>query len=122
MKQLVTYGLVGAVSSLIYLLVTVVLSEFVAVRPVSASAIGYCASFAFSFLMNHYVVFQSKKSPRGTLVKFSVVSAVGIALTSLIMIAATDLFSLNYAYGVAMVLIAIPLSNYLLNLYWAFRN
>jgi putative flippase GtrA len=122
MRRLATYGLVGGVSSLIYLIVTLAFSESGESHPVIGSAVGYGASFLFSFLMNHHFVFRSTESIRRTLIKFAAVSVFGLFLTSLIMATTTELLGVHYAYGVAAVLIAIPFSNYLLNLHWAFKK
>nr|VFK79560.1 MAG: Putative flippase GtrA (transmembrane translocase of bactoprenol-linked glucose) [Candidatus Kentron sp. SD] len=122
MRRLVTYGFVGGVGSLIYLVITLILSELSGPHPVAASAVGYGGSFLFSFLMNHYFVFRSSKNPRSTLVKFSAVSAFGLFFTSLIMAITTELLGVHYMYGVATVLVAIPTSNYLLNLHWTFKQ
>jgi len=122
MRKLLSFGAVGLVSSAIYFCCTVFFIEIVSIAPTISSAMAFVASFLFSFFANHYFVFRSKEDISKTVVRFALVSAFGFVLTTAIMFAIVAIFQKPYLYGVAVVLVAIPLSNYSLNLHWTFKN
>lgn len=122
MRRLFSYGAVGAVSSAIYFFCTVFFIETVGISPIISSGVAYAASFIFSFFVNHHFVFRSKKNISKTVVRFSLVSAFGFCLTTLVMFLIVEIFKIPYLYGVAVVLVVIPLSNFLLNLRWTFGD
>jgi len=96
--------------------------EYLSLGATLSSAVAYALSFLFSFVANHYVVFQSKKRIRNTLIPFLFVSIFGFMLTSLTMFLIVDVYGFIYFYGIATVLVIIPLSNYVLNHLWTFKE
>jgi putative flippase GtrA len=122
MRKLFSYGAVGVVGSAIYIFCTIFLTETVGITPIISSGLAYTASFSISFFANHHFVFRSKESVLKTGIRFTLVSAFGFFLTTSIIYLTVEIFKIPYLYGVAAVLIIIPLSNFLLNLRWTFRD
>ena len=121
MRRLFAYGAVGMVGAAIYFFTTIFCVEIINFSPVLSSGLAYIASFTFSFLANHYFVFESDESIKKTIIKFSAVSAFGFSLTTAIMYCTVGILNIPYLYGVGLVLVVIPMSNYFLNLLWTFR-
>jgi putative flippase GtrA len=121
-KKLFSYGIFGVIVSLIYVLCTIFFTEAVGLTPIIASALAYITSFMLSFFANHHIVFKSKESISKTVVRFALVSAFVFALTTSIMYLTVDVFNISYLYGIVVVLVIIPLSNFLINLCWTFKE
>jgi putative flippase GtrA len=121
MRRLFSYGVVGVIASAIYILCTVILIETFGLAPITSSGLSYIASFLFSFFANHHIVFKSKENISKTIIRFAVVSVFGFCLTTLIMFLIVGIFKLPYPVGIALVLVAIPLSNFLFHLRWTFK-
>ena len=122
LKRLFSYGIVGLIVSVTYVICTIFYTEVLEVTPIKASALAYVTSFMLSFFGNHHVVFKSKEGMSKTIVRFAVVSACIFTLTTTIMYLAVDVINVPYLYGVAVVVVVIPLTNYSLSLYWTFRE
>ena len=121
MRRLLAYGMVGLVGAAIYFFSTIFFVETIRFSPILSSGLAYIASFTFSFLANHHFVFESEESIKKTIIKFSAVSAFGFLLTTAIMYCTVGILSIPYLYGVGVVLVVIPTSNYFLNLFWTFK-
>lgn len=60
--QIIKYGLVGVVNTLITFLVIYILQELLGMTPALSNAIGYAAGLLNSFLMNSRWTFESERS------------------------------------------------------------
>lgn len=121
-QRLFLYGVVGVTVSAVYVLFTVFFTEVIGLTPIAASALAYIASFLLSFVGNHRVVFMSNENMSRTIVRFALVSAFIFFLTSAIMYLAVEVLRVPYLYGVTVVLIVVPLSNFSLHLLWTFKK
>jgi peptidoglycan/LPS O-acetylase OafA/YrhL/putative flippase GtrA len=122
LKRLFSYGVVGVIVSTIYVLCTIFFTETIGFTPIIASALAYITSFMLSFFANHHIVFKSKENMSKTVIRFAVVSAFVFVFSTSIIYLTVEVFKIPYLYGVAVVLVLIPLSNYVLNLSWTFRE
>ncbi len=121
-RRLFSYGGVGVVVTAIYISCTVFFVEIVGISPVISSGLAYIASFMISFFANHHFVFRSKEHISKTVVRFTLVSVLVFLLTTSIMYLTVEVFKVLYLYGVAVVLVVIPLTNFLLHLRWTFKD
>ncbi|WP_028551443.1 GtrA family protein [Paenibacillus sp. UNC451MF] len=121
-KLILKYGLVGLLGTVLHFAVLVALVEGVQFQPVWASAIGFIVVLLVSYVLNKYWTFQDSPSGWKPLVKYSVVSGVGLLLNSGIMYTVVDWLHWNYLIGQCFVVIAVPISNFIFNYYWTFRK
>ncbi|WP_282939562.1 GtrA family protein [Paenibacillus sp. RC67] len=121
-KLILKYGIVGVLGTLLHFAVLVALVEWARMQPVWASAIGFIVVLLVSYLLNKYWTFQDSPSGWRPLVKYTVVSGFGLLLNSGIMYTAVDLLHWNYLIGQCFVVIAVPISNFIFNYYWTFRQ
>jgi putative flippase GtrA len=120
--RLVRYGVTGLLSAATHMGVLVLLVEFAAWRPVWASTVGFLASVAVSYLLQRAWVFESSTPMRTSFPRFATVALVALFLNTLILAVGTEFFTAYYVVVQAVALIAIPVSNYILNSLWTFRN
>jgi putative flippase GtrA len=119
--RLARYAVAGGASAATHLGVLTVLVELAQVRPIAASTIGFVASVAVSYLLQRRWVFASATPVARTLPRFLVVVGVGLALNTTILAVGTEWFAHHYLLVQLVALVAIPISNYLLNSLWTFR-
>lgn len=120
-RRLLRYAVAGGASALTHLGTTALLVETAAVRPVVASTIGFVASIVVSYLLQRRWVFRSQVSNRAAAPRFLTVTAIGFLLNASIVFLGTEVFEVHYAPVQLVALVAIPVSNYLLNSLWTFR-
>ena len=120
-RRLLRYAVAGGASALTHLGITALLVEVAAVRPVVASTIGFVASIAVSYLLQRRWVFHSQVANRLALPRFLTVTAIGFLLNGSILWIGTEVLDVHYAPVQLVALVAIPVSNYVLNSLWTFR-
>jgi putative flippase GtrA len=118
--RLVRYGFAGSASFLTHLLVLVGLVEGLALNPVLATTLGFLASIVVSYLLQHRWVFRSVVPVQAAFPRFLLVTAVGLALNSLIMGFGVRVLAQHYLLVQCVAFVAVPVSNYLLNRAWTF--
>ncbi len=119
-RQLLIFGMVGVVSTLIHFTVLYLLVESAGVPPVTANFFAFTASLMGSFGLNHRYTFQSCLHWKKTLPKYTITVLIGFLLNQSIMWVAVERLHISYLYGFVCVTVAVPLSNFILHKYWTF--
>lgn len=120
-RKVFRYATVGALGTAIHLAVTVGFVELGGAEPVSASAAGFIAALIVSYFVNHRWTFESTRRHRTAFVRYTAVSALGLAVNSIIMYLAVHVFGLWYVIGQMLVVAVVPPLNFVLNRSWSFR-
>ena len=116
------YVIVGVLNTAAHFAVTALLVELGLLQPVPASVVGFIVAVIIAFYLNSYWTFGATDRPVERLMKFLVVSMFGLCLNTLVMHISVDLLQWHYLFGLMMVVLVVPPSNFLLNLYWSFRK
>ena len=119
--RLLRYGVSGGASALTHFGVGLVLAEVLGVRPVVASTAGFVASIAVSYGLQHAWVFRSSAGHAVAGSRFLTVTAMALALNTMILMVGTEALHGPYPLVQAVALVAIPVLNYALNSRWTFR-
>jgi putative flippase GtrA len=96
LRQLVSFGGVGAIATAIQYLILVVLTEGLDTDPVIASTIGYISSALLNYTLNYRFTFASDKPHVVALQVFALVAVVGSMLNAGIMYVLLHGLELNY--------------------------
>ncbi|WP_309245260.1 GtrA family protein [Clostridium estertheticum] len=120
--MLVRYGLVGLLGTTIHFGSLILLVEFANLDPVLGSALGFLLVLVISYILNRTWTFQSKSRNVRQFLIYSIVSMIGIGLNSAILFISVHILKWNYLYGQCLVVLVVPVSNYLLNSLWTFRD
>ncbi|CAG7626823.1 hypothetical protein PAESOLCIP111_02854 [Paenibacillus solanacearum] len=120
-RLMVKYGVVGALGTVLHFASLYALVEWLNVPPVAASALGFLLVLLVSYVLNKRWTFQSTPSGWGPLLKYCVVSVTGLGLNVALMYVSVELLHWHYLIGQCTVVVAVPLSNFILNYYWTFR-
>lgn len=115
------YAVVGVLNTAAHFIMTALLVELGVLAPVPASAAGFSIAVLISFFLNRHWTFGTADKPMERLLKFAAVSLFGLFLNTLIMYLAVESLSLHYLWGLLLVVLVVPPSNFLLNLFWSFK-
>lgn len=119
--QVIRYGIVGVIGTMLHIAVLVLLVEKYRLSPLWASSLGFLVVLIVSFILNRYWTFRSYGTVSVEFAKYCVTCVFGFILNFSIMFFFVDVLSWNYVIGQTMVILVIPISNFLLSRYWCFR-
>ncbi len=120
-KQFSRFFIVGALSALIQFSILISLVEFLFIKPIWSSTVGYIAGALLNYTLNHYYTFKSSLSHKKSLVRFTLNSLFGLFLNFSLM----KIFLLYYTYIISQILASgvILFWNFMIHRYWTFgRN
>jgi putative flippase GtrA len=120
--RLIRYGISGGASAATHFGVGLALAEGLHMWPVAASTIGFAASVAVSYVLQHSWVFRSGAGHTVAGPKFLSVTAVAFALNTGVLWFGTSALHAPYPAVQALALVLIPVLNYTLNSRWTFRS
>ncbi len=110
MLQIIKFGIVGVIATLVDLGVLVVLKELLGIDVLIASTISFCASVAVNYILSMAFVFKSKNQSKvKEFIIFILLSAGGLLLNELVLWFGVTFTSIHYmAIKVfAMVLVSV---------------
>ncbi len=122
LAKAVRFTIVGVLSGLIYSAATALCIVVLAVSPVPASLIGYCASVPMSFLGHRRFSFRANGHWTMEAIRFVCSQVVNMTVTAGAMHAAVDRFGLAYFWGMAGTVILVPIANFAFMNFWVFRD
>src|SRR5690606_33813932 len=120
--QFIKYGLVGLVGTAIQTSTLIILVELYSFRPIFASIIGFIGSLIVSFILNLKWTFQVSENKAQLFIKYVIVSISGLILNVSIMFIFVDIFGGWYIWAQIIVIIIVPIVNFIMNRFWAFSN
>ncbi len=120
--RLARYTVAGGLSALTHVGTLTLLVETGLAAPVVASTIGFVLSIVVSYTLQKLWVFSSTARHRTTLPRFLCATTVAMLLNAAVLSLGTEVFSIHYLVAQGVALVLIPLSNYLINSLWTFRE
>jgi putative flippase GtrA len=120
--QFLEFALVGCVAAVGHYGMLIVLSEWVGISPVPASAAGFIVGAAISYVLNYRFVFRSDKDHVPTAAKFLAVAVLGLLLNSVIMALLAEGASIHYLPAQITATVAVMAWSYLGNRRWTFAQ
>lgn len=118
----VRYGLVGILGTILHFAGVIFFVEAVRLDPVLGSGLGFLLVLVVSYFLNRNWTFRSKSRGTRQFFVYTVVSLSGLGLNSAIMFIAVHVLQWHYLYGQGLVVAVVPVSNYILNRFWTFRE
>jgi putative flippase GtrA len=111
----------GGIATLLYMGLVALQVELLKLHPVLATCIAFLLMEIFLYLINRRWVYESTGGHGAAIARYLVVIAVALGLNSGIMALTVDVLGLWYVWGLVGSTLIVPLTNFLLNFYWAFR-
>jgi putative flippase GtrA len=122
LKKFTKYATVGAIATLIYMGILVALVEILQLDPVLSSVIAFIFILIGSYYANRSWTFRSNRTHGYTFPRYIMVSLSGLLLNTGLMFLTVNILGWWYISGQMIALAAVPLSNFILNFYWSFRE
>lgn len=120
-KVILRYGVVGIIGTLMHVGLVVVFVEFFHIPPTVSTAAAFFFVLVTSYLLNRFWTFEKSEGKHlKDFIKYTLVSVSGLGLNVGIMYTTVDVLALWYIYGLVLVTLTVPVSNFLLNRYWVF--
>jgi len=116
------YAIMGALSTVLYSVVLVILIEILYVDPFISSLSAYLATLVSSFYVAHHWVFSSKEVHGKTFYKYFMVSMFGFLINISGFYVLVSVLGFWYIYAQLFLFILVAGNNFLLNRYWSFRT
>ncbi len=118
--QFIKFGIAGLAATLIHVLVVFILVEMAGWNPVLATFPAFLFALAGSYLINHRWTFAAMGEHGRHFPRYAVIAMMGLGLNLLLMALAVNVLHLGYAWGLALVLMVVPLAGFLLQRNWSF--
>jgi len=118
--QLLLFGLIGCVNTLIHGGVLVLMVECWFVDVTVSHFFAFCVANLLSYLMNSLLTFRVGLTLR-RYIRFFVASLLSLGMTVLLSWVA-DAFGLHYLIGFGLIVLLVPLLSFLVMKFWAFSG
>ena len=111
--QLIKFGIVGVIATLIDLAVLMLLKEFMHVDVLVASAVAFSVSVIANYILSMLFVFKgSENSKVKEFIVFVALSIGGLLLNQFIMWLGTEIMTVYYLWVKAFALVFVPIYNF----------
>ncbi|MBG0562060.1 GtrA family protein [Actinoplanes aureus] len=122
LARLARYAISGGLSALTHVGVGLAGTSLLHLPAVPASTLGFTASVAVSYLLQHAWVFHSGAGHAVAGPRFLTVTAAALGLNTAVLWIGADLLRGPYLVVQAVALVLIPVLNYALNSRWTFAH
>lgn len=111
--QLIKFGIVGVIATLIDLAVLMLLKEFMHVDVLVASAVAFSVSVIANYILSMLFVFKSRGNSKvKEFIVFVALSIGGLLLNQFIMWLGTEIMTAYYLWVKAFALVFVPIYNF----------
>ena len=112
--QLIKFGIVGVIATLIDLAVLMLLKEFMHVDVLAASAVAFSVSVIANYILSMLFVFKSRGNSKvKEFIVFVALSIGGLLLNQFIMWIGTEIMTAYYLWVKAFALVFVPIYNFI---------
>jgi len=126
LAQGMRFGIVGLLATGVHILVFVGCIEILGIAPLLANfpaflvalVTGFIGHFTWTFRMQHRGL---QKNWRTALLKFTMISVLGLGLNTLVVFCVVNLLGHPYPYAVLLMVTVVPATVFLLQKFWAFN-
>ena len=121
-SQFIRFGLVGVVATFAHVGTLAFLVELFNFPPIPASILGFVLAVVVSYILNHRFTFKTQGNHSVYFPRYLLVCIVGLSLNTGIMYLTVQVLEWWYLAGQLCALSVVPVSNFTLNRFWAFKN
>jgi putative flippase GtrA len=121
-QQFATFGAVGIVAAVFHYGTLVGLREGFAVDAVIASAAGFLAGGAVSYLLNYHVTFGSKRRHVEAVSLFVTVALIGLVINTALMALLVNSLALHYLVAQVLTTAIVLVWHFVANRLWTFSR
>lgn len=120
--QLSRFAGVGAMSTLVHVLVALCAASLLGFAPQMANLSGFIAAVSFSYFGHGYFTFEADVKHRLHGPRFFSVAALGLGVSSTLTHVITAWMGLPFVVAMGVVAVAVPASTFVLCKFWVFAE
>lgn len=120
LKRFSSFVIVGAIATVLQYVVLLTLVTTLEISPTIASAIGFTTSSLANYFLNYHFTFICKKPHENVILKFLIISMLGLSLNSILMFIGTEILIFHYMLVQVVATIAVLFWNFFGNHLWTF--
>ena len=124
--QLIRFGLVGGVATVVHMGGFAALIELAGMRPIYANVISFALATTVAFIGHNWWTFRQTSGAGRPVAaagwRYITITLTGFAVSSGIVYAVTEMAEANYVYAIILILAIVPLGQFLMSKFWAFRE
>lgn len=114
MLQIIKFGIVGIIATIVDFGVLVVLKELLSIDVLIASAVSFCVSVAVNYILSMAFVFKSKNQNKAKeFIVFIILSVGGLCLNQFILWVGVKLTSVYYLAVKLFATVIVPVYNFI---------
>jgi len=121
-RQAARFAVVGAAATSTHVSVAVLAVERLSTPVLLANALAFAAALLVSYFGNHAWTFRRSGRHNKHFPRFLLIALAGLAANQAIMFAIVNLAGLNYLFGLALVVLIVPASSFVMSRRWAFTE
>lgn len=121
-KQLTTFGCVGATAAIINLALVALLVELTHLSPLIANPIAFVGAFSASYIGHYHFTFKTNKPHSKSFPRFLLTSLIGLTINETVLILGIHLLNLYYMIALVIAIIVAGLSVFFLGKYWSLAH
>jgi len=121
LRNLVMFGMMGALGIPVLFLTLILLVEICGVSPVLATSAGYLIGALVNYTLNYRFTFKSSKAHMDSGPKFFLIALMTGILNALLVYLGVDLMGMHYLLVQIFATLIVFLSNFVLHSTWTFR-
>lgn len=119
--QLIRFGTVGIIATVIHTGVLVTLVEAFYLSPTPSNMVAFGCALTASYIGNYFWTYRSSASHTDTVIKFLAIALSAAALNYSIFHLMVDRLQLHYMFALGVVLVTVPSITFIFQKTWAFR-
>jgi len=120
--QATRFAVIGAAATITHVSVAVLAVERLSTPVLLANALAFAAAVLVSYFGHHAWTFRRSGRHGKHFPRFLLVALAGLAANQAIMFAIVNLAGLDYLFGLALVVLIVPASSFVLSRRWAFTE
>lgn len=118
-QRVLRFSISGLLVTAIHVAIASTFIEVILPEPAIANGLAFTFATIISYLINTTWSFSSRLHGK-TLLRFSIVSFIGMAL-AMSLSGTAEFFGLHYWYGIAAVVLFVPPTTFILHNFWTYR-
>ena len=121
-KQLLRFGAIGVVSTVVHVIVALILHHLFGVSPLWSNAGAFFTAWMISYAGNWVWTFEANTTHAHSAPRYLVVALGGFALNQLIVFVATTWLNWPFWLALIPVVMIVPSIGFVASRYWAYRQ
>lgn len=119
--QIMRFGMVGITATATHITTAMLLVEWAHLEPLKANFFAFSLAVLVSFGGHYHWTFKASTPYSSSFPRFSAIALLGMGFNQTIIFSVVNLLGLDYRFGLAAVIMVVPVISFMANKLWAFQ-